>query len=407
MTDEAPSHASIERAFRDEHARVFAALVRRLGDFEAASDALQEAYVSALRDWAIRGIPERKGAWLTTVAFRAAIDARRRTQREADPLPDQLAIASTGEDDDIPDDRLRLIFSACHPALAPEARVALTLQTMCGLTAHEIGRLLLLPKATVAQQLVRAKRKIRDARIPFELPKPEAWDDRVGGVLSVVYLLFTEGYLATRGPALMRPELADEALHLARVLHHLAPAEPEIAGLLALLVLHDARRRARVGDLGELVPLDAQDRSLWDRAAIAEATTLLEGALERGRSGPFQIQAAIAALHAEASSVAATDWRQIALLYAALREHDASLAAALGHAVALGMADGADAGLAVLAGDVAERGRENHHFFAVRGELRARAGDAEGARADVEAALALATNEAEIAHLRKRRRALE
>ncbi len=377
----------IEKLFRSEHGRVFASLVRVLSDFHLAEDALQEAYVTALRRWPVDGVPARPGAWLTTVARNAATDAVRRATTATEKAPELLAMDPAlqapvlPEGEDFPDDRLRLVFTCCHPALGEGVRVALTLQAVCGLTAEEIARLLLQPKATVAQQLVRAKRKILLAGIPYEIPPPERWEERLEPVLSVVYLLFTEGYLATRGEALMRHPLTEEAIHLGRVLTHLMPREPEVRGLLALMLLHDARRAARLSPTGELVPLERQDRTRWDARAIHEGVGLLDAALMQGRPGPYQIQAAIAALHGTATTAEATDWPQIAALYAELMRRAPSPVVALNHAVAVGMAEGPEAGLAQL-GALERAGvlADSHRLPAARAELLRRDGRHEEAR---------------------------
>ncbi|HVE87502.1 MAG TPA: DUF6596 domain-containing protein, partial [Myxococcales bacterium] len=298
----------IAAVFRQEHGRVFGALVKHLGDFDRAEDAIQDAFLVALEVWPSQGTPRTPAAWITTVARNAAHSAHRHqalATRKHEALAEEAralaaGAASAGWDEDIPDERLRLIFTCCHPALSEESRVALTLHTMCGVPTPEIARLFLAREEAMAQRLVRAKRRIRETGIPFALPSAERLEERVEAVCQVVYLMFTAGFSSAGPDAAVRPELCVEAIHLGRVLVHLMPGEPEVRGLLALMLLHDARRAARVDPAGELVPLEEQDRSRWDQDAITEGTRQLEEALLRGRPGPHQIQAAIAALHAHA-----------------------------------------------------------------------------------------------------------
>ncbi len=343
--------AAIEEVFREEHAKVFAFLFRQLGDFAAAEDALQDAFVMALSVWSREGIPARPAAWITTVARNRGTSAKRHerlVQRKHELLlRDAEVVASPLDADDIPDERLKLIFTCCHPSLSEEARVALTLQTVCGLSTPSIARLFLVSEGTVSQRLVRAKRKILSSGIPYAIPSPEAIDERIVDVLSVVYLLFTEGYAPAEGEGL-RPELCQEAIRLGRVVVHLMPRHPEACGLVALMILHDARRAARTDSLGDILALEDQDRSLWNLPAIREGTRLLEEALALGRPGPYQIQAAIAALHVNSASAAHTDWAQIEALYEVLFFHQPSAPVALNWAVARGMAQGPSAGLAAL-----------------------------------------------------------
>ncbi len=349
--------AAIKDVVREEWGRVLASLVGQLRDFAIAEDVLQDAVVAALGHWPRDGVPARPRAWLLQTARRKAID---RLRRDANFQVKRAELAvlheidrQTGQDDDvddtIADERLRLIFTCCHPALAEAARVALTLRTLGGLATDEIARAFLVPEATMAQRLTRAKRKIKAAGIPYEVPQPDLWAERLGSVLAVIYLIFNEGYAATSGEAPTRGELCREAIRLGRILAQLVPTEPEAAGLLALMMLHDSRRLARSDSQGDLITLERQDRGLWDRDLIAAGTRLLEDALARGCPGPYQIQAAISALHAQAPNYAATDWRQITRLYGELYALQPSPVVRLNAAVALSFADGAEAALPTLA----------------------------------------------------------
>lgn len=387
---------AVEQAARTERAAVLAAVARDVRDLELAQDAVQEALLAALDTWPRSGVPERPGAWLTTVARRAALRALRRDARvrPADGVIELLA-ARAAEDEEtaaIPDAQLELLFACCHPSLRLDAQVALTLRAVAGLTTAEIARAFLVPEATLAQRLVRAQRKIRDSGIPFAVPPPERMADRLEAVLGVVYLIFTEGHAATSGADRVRAELCDEAVRLARLIAVLLPAEPEALGLAALVLAHDARRLARVDATGRTVPLEEQDRSRYERAKVREAAGLLERALRFERSGPYQLQAAIAVLHAEAPGPAATDWAQIAALYRALERAAPSPMVALNRAAAVGMADGPEAGLALVDGLRAGPSSLDHHHLlhATRAELLRRAGRPEEARAAYRRALELA-----------------
>jgi RNA polymerase sigma-70 factor, ECF subfamily len=391
--------------FRAEFGRSVAILARGMGgDVDRAEEAVQDAYAVALDRWPRDGVPSTPAAWILTTAKRRAID---RLRREA-ALRDRQALLAheleeavrelPGEDDEmIPDERLGLVFACCHPALAPEAQVPLTLRLVGGLTVPEIARALLLPEPTVAQRLVRAKKKVRLSGIPLAEPEPDALPGRLGAVLAVLYLVFNEGYAATAGDALVRDDLAAEAIRLARIVHELLPAEPEPAGLLALMLLHQARRPARVSEAGELVLLSEQDRGRWDRAAIESALPLVDAGLTlRHPPGPYALQAAIAAVHARAPRPEDTDWHEIALLYRELVRVLPSPVVALNRAVAVSMAAGPTAGLA-LVDELVTRGEldDYHLLHAARADLLRRLGRNSDAAAAYERALALATNEPE------------
>jgi len=397
----------LERIYRDEWGRVLAPLVRLTGDLDLAEDALQEAWARALAAWPRGGIPQRPAAWLFVVARRAAIDRLRRRGREA-PLAagaDEGAAAASNADlpADIPDERLRLIFGACHPALSQPAQVALTLRTLCGLTTEEIARAFIEPAATTAQRLVRAKRKIREAGIRWEVPGREDLPARLEPALAVVYLVFNEGYLAASGDALVRHDLCAEAIRLARMLAALLPEEPEVLGLLALVLLHDARREARRGRDGEFVPLEEQDRARWDRSEIDEGTRILDRAVAMRRRGPYQIQAAISALHGAARTPDDTDWRQIALLYGALARLAPSPTVALNEAAAIAMAEGPEEGLKRVDAFAASGALAGYHLLpAARADLLRRRGRRAEASEAYRAALALCRNARERAYLERR-----
>jgi RNA polymerase sigma-70 factor (ECF subfamily) len=400
----------IGRLYRTESRRILATLIRLLGDFDVAEEALQDAFGVALVQWARDGIPANPRTWLVSTGRHRAIDRMRRDARfvaHVDELGSESLVVDAADplenESGVEDDRLRLIFTCCHPALAPEAQVALTLRTICGLTTEEIARSFLVPVSTMAQRLVRATGKIRDARIPYRIPPASELSDRIDAVLAVVYLVFTEGYAATSGDALIRRELCGEAVRLGRLLVELMPSVSEANGLLGLMLLHDARRDARSTPTGELVLLEEQDRSRWNHAQIDEGVRLVDASLRSARVGPYAIQAAIAALHAKARTAADTDWRQIAALYALLLERAPSPVVELNHAVAVAMVDGPESGLLLLEA-IGARGelRDYHLLDSARADLLRRLGRTNEAVGAYERALELATLEPERRFLERR-----
>ncbi len=399
--------AQIETTFREEHGRVLAALISQLGDFTLAEDALQDALVNALERWQSTGVPRNPGAWLLAVAKRRAIDRLRRAatlERKAVIL-DSSAIQDEPEmDDSIPDDRLKLMFTCCHPTLALEAQVALTLHTLGGLSTPEVARAFLLPLPTMAQRLARARRKIRNAGIPYRVPPAELLPERLEALLAVIYLIFNEGYCASSGDTLTRPDLCGEAIRLGRVLVALLPALPhsaEARGLLALMLLHDSRRETRLNAAGELVLLDEQERSRWDQAKIQEGLAVLDEALALGEPGPYQVQAAISALHAAAPTAEATDWPQIAALYGALATMTPSVVVEVNRAVAVAMAYGPQTGLQMLL-HLDSQADGFYPYHAAQADLLRRTRQREAAAAAYQRALALCGNSAERAYLQRR-----
>jgi len=408
---------TIENLYRSESGRVLATLVRLLGDLDLAEEAMQEAFAAALEFWSQTGIPDKPRPWLISTARFKAIDVIRRRARFNGAQRDLVAHlesrvhdAPGGEgtgDEEIEDDRLRLIFTCCHPALPAEGQVALTLREICGLTTEEIARAFLVTPATLAQRIVRAKAKIRETPIPYEVPTPQELPERLDAVLQVVYLVFNEGYSAAAGAEVTRAEITGEAIRLGRLLAALQP-EPEVHGLLALMLLQESRRAARTSPAGELILLEHQDRSLWNREQIAEGVALVEKALSSRRFGPYTLQAAIAAVHAEAESTAATDWRQIVALYNHLVRIQPSPVAYLNRAVAIAMCDGPEAGLKHIDA-VLEHGQLANYYLAhsARAELYRRLGRTAEARASYERALALTQQEPERRFLQERIRHLK
>jgi RNA polymerase sigma-70 factor (ECF subfamily) len=408
VSDDAVS-AAIAQAFREERAIVLATLIRQAGDFQLAEDAVQDAFEGAVTAWRRDGVPANLGAWITTAARRRAIDRLRRNRSVADRaerlaeltrLDDQHEEPTMDDESAIVDDRLRLIFTCCHPALAMPARVALTLRALGGLSTGEIARAFLVAEPTMGKRIVRAKRKIAEAHIPYRVPADEELPDRLRGVLQVVYLIFNEGYAATEGDRLVREDLCDEAIRLGELLCRLMPDDAEVRGLLALMLLHDARRAARVDAGGRYVALDDQDRSRWDQERIRDGLAALERAVRLRRPGSYQLQAAITALEIEDGK---TDWAHIAELYGALAQLNPSAVVELNRAVAVGLADGPAAGLELIAPLLADPVLERYQpLHAAHAELLRRAGDAEGAARAYERAIALTANAVERAELERR-----
>jgi RNA polymerase sigma-70 factor (ECF subfamily) len=398
---------TVDAVYRAESRRVFATLIRLLGDFDLAEEALHDAFRAALEQWPRDGVPANPRAWLVSAGRFKAIDGIRRRAR-LDPLDEDAERIAAPDDpaswgaEEIEDDRLRLIFICCHPALPPDAQVALTLREVCGLTTEEIAHAFLTAPPTLAQRIVRAKNKIHDAKIPYQVPSQEDLPDRLDSVLRVIYLVFNEGYAASSGASLTRHDLSGEAIRLARLLVELQP-EPEAMGLLALMLLHESRRAARTSSTGDLVLLEDQDRSLWNRELIAEGTALVERALASRRIGPYTLQAAISAVHAEARSAAATDWAQIVGLYDVLARAEPSPVVELNRAVAVAMRDGPEAGLALVDAILARGELSDYRLVhAARADLCRRLGKTAEARASYQRALELTQQEPERRFLERR-----
>jgi RNA polymerase sigma-70 factor (ECF subfamily) len=409
------ANLEIEKVYRADWGRIVATLIRLYGDFELAEEVAQEAFAAAVDQWRVSGIPEFPRAWIIQAARHKAVDRIRRRVRFAEKLeaigPQKEPSVDEPDLDasDIPDDRLRLIFTCCHPAIAHDAQVALTLRTLCGLETDEIARAFLVPSTTMAQRLVRAQRKIRDAGIPYTVPAADEIPARLDAVLTVIYLIFNEGYVATRSDTLVRADLCNEAIRLARLVRALMPPQsaPEATAVLALMLLHDSRRDARLDDEGDLILLELQDRTLWNRAQIAEAIPLVEEAM-RGGPGPFSVQAAIAALHCQATRPEATDWAQIVQLYGLLELLQPSPIVALNRAVAVAMAKGPEQALQLIDSLVADGSLEDYHLLhAARADMLRRIGSSHEAAKSYSRALALVTNHSERRFLERRLREVQ
>jgi RNA polymerase sigma-70 factor (ECF subfamily) len=412
---DADARGALERAFRDERTAVLATLIRHVGDFDLAEEAVQDAFTTALTAWERDGVPDRPGAWLTVTARRRAIDRVRRGRardERAARLGELMRLERNGEaempdDSTIVDDRLRLIFTCCHPALDMAARVALTLRTLGGLTTGEIARAFLVAEPTMGKRIVRAKRKIADAHIPYAVPAEAEIPDRMRGVMSVLYLIFNEGYAASAGADLVRGELCDEAIRLGRLLCTLMPDDAEASGLLALMLLHDARRTARVDSSGNWIPLDAQDSRLWDEEKLNEGIAALQRGLRLRRPGPYQLQAAITALHVQAADVGHTHWAQIAALYGALAAIAPSPVVTVNRAAAVAFASGPQAGLDLIEPLLDDPALEHYQpLHATHAELLRRAGKRDQAASAYERAIALTANQVERTELERRRQTL-
>ena len=410
-----PAQEIVDAVYRAESRRIFATLIRLLGDFDLAEEALHDAFMAAVEQWAENGVPANPRAWLVSAGRFRAIDAMRRRARLDDSLV-ELAVrmenmvepAAALNEEGVEDDRLSLIFTCCHPALPPEARAALTLREVCGLTTEEIARAFLTSAPTIAKRIVRAKARIRDARIPYEVPSSGDLAERLDTVLQVIYVIFTEGYSASYGASLVRADVSREAIRLGRLLSELLPAEAEVIGLLALMLLQESRREARATPDGELVLLEDQDRSAWDRSLIGEGLVLVERAFASRRFGPYTLQAAIAAVHAEAQQAEATDWAQICGLYDLLLRVNPSAVVELNRAVAIAMRDGAEAGLLLIDGILARGDLENYYLaYSARAGLCRRAGRIAEARVAYAQALSLARQEPARRFLERRIHELE
>jgi RNA polymerase sigma-70 factor, ECF subfamily len=417
MSDDSPEQIRnlLDSLYRADSGRILATLIRLLGDFDLAEEGMHEAFAAALSLWPKSGVPDNPRPWLISTARFKAIDTlRRRARHDASQvelarfLEGQASSAAMSEKEDaVEDDRLRLIFTCCHPSLAPEAQVALTLREVCGLTTEEVAKAFLISPSTVAQRIVRAKAKIRDTAIPYEVPSLEELPERLGALLQVIYLIFNEGYSAAAGAEVTRSELTGEAIRLGRLLTELRP-EPEMLGLLALMLLQESRHAARTSPTGELILLDNQDRSLWNREQIAEGVALLKNSLRSRRFGSYTLQAAIAAVHAEAESVAATDWRQIVEIYDQLVRIQPSPVVHLNRAVAVAMRDGPEVGLAHIDAVLADGELANYYLaYSARADMYRRLGRTSEARSSYEKALALTQQEPERQFLRERIRQLK